>query len=134
MSLQSVAASAQRASAAIKAAAEHPVAKRGMFAMIERRHSYTSLLHGAYAGYVGFTPCLVASVTRDGIVKEVTIVGQPWALKRRDWHFITIDSAGRIADPESVVSRLVDERGNAVEYHSHNDAVTAIKAAAGISQ
>jgi hypothetical protein len=134
MSLQSVTASAQRASAAIKATAQHAIAKRGMFAMIERRHSYTSLLHGAYAGYVGFTPCLVANVTRDGIVKEVTIAGQSWPLKRRDWQYVTVDSAGRIADPESVVRRLVDETGRAIEYHSHNEAVAAIKAAAGIEQ
>ena len=43
MSLQSVAASAKRASAAIKAAPG--IAKRGMFAMVEREHRYTSLLH-----------------------------------------------------------------------------------------
>ena len=44
------------------------MAKRGMFAMVECRHSYSSLLHGAYAGYVGFTPCIVTSVDRAGIV------------------------------------------------------------------
>lgn len=39
-----------------------------------------------------------------------------------------------ITDPESVVRRLVDDSGNAIEYHSHNEAVTAIKAAAGIGR
>jgi hypothetical protein len=105
-----------------------------MFAMIQRTHRYNSMLRGAYAGYVGYTPCLVSSVTRDGIAKEVMIAGQSWPVKRRDWDYITIDSAGRIADPESVVRRLVDDRGNAIEYHDHNEAVAAIKAAAGISQ
>jgi len=70
MSLQSVTASARRASAAIKAAPQHAVAKRGMFAMIEKTHRYTSLLHGAYAGYIGYRPCIVTKVTRDGIVKR----------------------------------------------------------------
>jgi hypothetical protein len=134
MSLQSVAASARRASATIKATPQHAIATRGMFAMIERRHSYTSLFHGAYAGYIGYTPCLVSSVTRDGIVKEVVIAGQSWPLKRRDWQFCTVDSAGAIADPAAVVASLVDDRGNAVEYHDRNEAVTAIKAAAGIGR
>jgi hypothetical protein len=61
-----------------------PVAKRGMFAMVERRHSYSSLLHGAYAGYIGFTPWIVSSVDRSGIVKEVKLAGKPLPLKRRD--------------------------------------------------
>jgi hypothetical protein len=134
MSLSSVTATARRASASIKAAAPHPVAKRGMFAMVERRHRYTSLLHGAYAGYVGYTPCIVSSVDRAGIVKEVRVAGQSWSLKRRDWDFVTVDSAGRIANPEAVVMRLVDAQGNAIEYQDHNEAVTAIKAAAGIVQ
>jgi hypothetical protein len=47
-----------------------------MFALVERRHSYTSLLHGAYAGYIGYTPAIVASVARDGVVKEVRLIGQ----------------------------------------------------------
>ena len=134
MRLQSVAASAQRASATIKAASGHAVAKRGMFAMIEREHRYTSLLCGAYAGYVGYTPCLVASVTRDGIAKEVTIAGQSWPLKRRDWRTCTVDSAGLIADPERVVRALVGADGHAIEYQDRNEAVMAIKAAAGIGR
>ena len=67
--------------------------------MVERRHSYSSLLHGAYAGYVGFTPCIVTSVDRAGIVKEVKLAGQSWSLKRRDWQQITVDSAGKVANP-----------------------------------
>ena len=54
----------ERATAVHKAANAVPVAKRGMFAMIEPRHCYSSLLHGAYAGYVGFTLCIVTSVDR----------------------------------------------------------------------
>jgi hypothetical protein len=69
MSIASTVAALERANAAYKAAqaATMPVAKRGMFAVVERRHRYSSLLCGAYAGYVGYTPCLVSSVTRDGI-------------------------------------------------------------------
>jgi hypothetical protein len=133
MSINSQIGSAKRALATIKAETT-AVAKRGMFAMVERRHSYTSLLHGAYAGYVGFTPCVVSSVDRAGIVKEVRLIGQEWPLKRRDWQSITVDSAGLITDSEAVMRRLVDDRGNAIEYHSHNEAVTAIKSAAGIVQ
>jgi hypothetical protein len=35
----------------------------------------SSLLPGTYAGYVGFTPCIVTSVDRAGIVKEVSSPG-----------------------------------------------------------
>ena len=108
-------------------------AKRGMFAMIERRHSYNTLLCGAYAGYIGFTPCIVTSVDRAGIVKAVKLAGQSWPLKRRDWQYIHVDSAGKIANPASVCAALIDERGAAVEYQDRNEAMRAIKAAAGVS-
>jgi hypothetical protein len=87
MSIASTVAALERANGACNAAqaAATPIAKRGMFAMVERRHRYGSLLCGAYAGYVGYTPCLVSSVDRAGIVKEVRLVGQTWPLKRRDW-------------------------------------------------
>ena len=110
-----------------------PVAKRGMFAMVERRHCYLSLLHGAYAGYVGFTPCIVSSVDRSGIAKEVKLAGQPWPLKRRDWQQINVDSAGKIADAASVVAKLVDDHGHAIEYRDHGEAIRAIKGAADLS-
>src|SRR5215472_13554013 len=90
-----------------------PVAKRGM---VEREHRY-SYLCGAYAEHVSYTPCLVSSVTRDGIVKEVRLAGQDWPLKRRDWRTVTVDSGGRITDPEGVARQLVDENGHAIEYH-----------------
>jgi hypothetical protein len=135
MSIGSTVAALERANAAYKAAqaATTPVAKRGMFAMVERRHRYSSLLCGAYAGYVGFTPCVVINVTRDGIVKEVRLAGQSWTLKRRDWDQITVDSAGKVSDPEGVCAALVDDRGFAIEYHDKAEAITAIKAAAGLS-
>jgi hypothetical protein len=134
MSIASTVATLERANAAYKAAqaAATPKAKRGMFALVERRHRYSSLLHGAYAGYVGYTPAIVSSIDREGIAKAVRIAGQDWPLKRRDWSQITIDSAGRIADPEAVARRLVDDRGFAVEYRDHAEAIAAIKAAAGI--
>ena len=99
--------------------------------MIEREHRY-SYLCGAYAEHVSYTPCLVSSVTRDGIVKEVRLAGQHWPLKRRDWRTVTVDSGGRITDPEGVACQLVDENGHAVEYRDQGEAVRAIKAAAGI--
>ena len=99
MSIASTVAALERANAAYKAAqaAATPVAKRGMFAMVERRNRYSSLLSGAYAGYVGYTPCLVSSVTRDGIVKEVRLAGQSWTLKRRDWERVMVDTPGKRA-------------------------------------
>jgi len=136
MSIASTIASLERANATYQGAqaAAAPVAERGMFAMVERRHSYSSLLHGAYAGYVGYTPAIVSSVTRAGIVKEVRLTGQNWPLKRRDWQFVHVDTLGRIADPERVVAALVDDRGHAIEYRDKAQALAAIKAAAGIGQ
>jgi hypothetical protein len=133
MSIAATVASLERANAAYRAAqaAATPVAKRGMFALVEREHRY-SYLCGAYAGHVSYTPCIVASVTRDGIVKEVSLAGQGWTLKQRDWRRITVDSAGNIADPEGVARRLVDENGHAIEYRDHAAALAAIKEAAGI--
>src|ERR1700732_3819128 len=98
MSIETTIAGLKRAKAVCDEANRVPAAKRRMFAMVERRHSYSSLLHGAYAGYVRFTPCIVTSVDRAGIVKEVKLAGQPWPLKRRDRQHITITSAGKDAD------------------------------------
>src|SRR6266851_4843147 len=133
MSIETTIASLKRAKAVCDEANRVPVAKRGTFALVERRHSYSSLLHGAYAGYVGFTPCIVTSIDRAGIVKEVKLAGQSWSLKRRDWQQITVDSAGKVADPASVVPKLVDDHGHAIEYRDHGEAIRAIKAAAGLS-
>ncbi len=73
-------------------------------------------------------------MTRDGVVKDVRLVGQPWPLKRRDWQFVHVDTLGRIADPERVVAALVDDRGHAIEYRDHGEALAAIKRAAGLGQ
>src|SRR6266478_7852872 len=108
MSIETTIAGLKRAKAVCGEANRVPAAKRGMFALVERRHSYSSLLHGAYAGYVGFTPCIVTSIDRAGIVKEVKLAGQSCSLKRRDWQQITVDIAGKVADPVSVVAKLVD--------------------------
>jgi hypothetical protein len=133
MSIETTITGLKRAKAVCDKANRVPAAKRGMFAMVERRHSYSSLLHGAYAGYVGFTPCIVTSVDRAGIVKEVKLAGQPWPLKRRDWQQITVDSAGKVADPATVVAKLADDHGHAIEYRDHGEVIRAIKAAAGLS-
>src|ERR1700674_4364802 len=127
MSIAATVVSLERANAAYRAAqaAATPIAKRGMFAMIERRHSYRSLLCGAYAGYVAYTPCRVSSVTRDGIVKEVRLAGQSWTLKRRDWQRIMVDTAGTITEPATVIGRLVDDHGMAIEYRDQGEAIRA---------
>ena len=134
MSIASTIAALERANAAYKVAqaTTTAVAKRGMFALVEREHRHSSLLYGAYAGHVSYTPCIVSSITRAGIVKEVRLAGQDWPLKRRDWRTVTVDSGGRITDPEGVACQLVDENGHAVEYRDQGEAVRAIKAAAGI--
>jgi hypothetical protein len=133
MSIISTADSIKRAAVAYKAAQGVAKATRGRFALVERRHSYSSLLHGAYAGYIGYTPAIVSSVTRDGIVKEARLSGQEWPLKRRDWDRITVDNTGMIADPAGVVAALADDRGNAIEFKDQAEAIIAIKTAAGIA-
>ena len=133
MSIETTITDLKRAKAVCDTANRVPVAKRGMFAMVERRHSYSSLLHGAYAGYVGFTPCIVSSVDRSGIVKEVKLAGQSCSLKRRDWQQVNVDSAGKVANPAGVCAALVDDHGHAIEYRDHGEAILAIKAAAGLS-
>jgi hypothetical protein len=54
-----------------------------MFALVEREHRY-SYLCGAYAGHVSYTPAIVSSVPRDGIVKEVRLTRRSSPLKLRD--------------------------------------------------
>src|ERR1700730_18834011 len=112
--------------ASVWEAATTPVARRGMFALVEREHRY-SYLCGAHAGHVSYTPSIVASVTRDGIVKEVRLAGQALTLKRCDWRLITVDSSGRIADPEGIARQLVDENGHAIQHPDHAEAIAAIK-------
>jgi len=53
-------------------------------------------------------------------------------LKRRDWRQVNVDSAGRVADPEGVARQLVDDRGFAIEFRDHVEAIAAVKSAAGI--
>jgi len=45
---------------------------------------------------------------------------------------VTVNSAGKIADPEGVAAKLVDDRGFAVEYRDHREAIAVIRTAAGI--
>lgn len=125
----------KRANATVRAAEIAP-AKRGMFCLIEREHRYTSLLHGAYAGYRGWTPAIVSSSSRDGIVKEVRLADGR-TLKRRDWSFCHVDTAGNIADPAAVCEALREPADKtparwAIEYDNRNGAIRAIKTAAGL--
>jgi hypothetical protein len=108
------------------------VAKRGMFALVERRHSYMSLRDRHHA-WSTFTPAIVTSVSRKGVAKEVRyhVGGQWWTLKARNWLSITIDSRQQIADPDAVACALINECGHAIEYRDQSEAVAAIKAAAG---
>jgi hypothetical protein len=54
-------------------------------------------------------------------------------LKRRDWRQINVDRAGKVADPEAVAAKLVDDPGFAIVYRDQREAIAAIKAVAGIS-
>jgi hypothetical protein len=107
------------------------VAKRGMFALVERRHRYITLLAGGISEHVTFTPGIVSSVDRAGVAKEVRCAGNQ-TLKRRDWDFCHVDSRGMVANPESVISALLDEFGGPKRFDAMRDAQAAIKAAAGL--
>src|SRR5260370_42299296 len=128
MSIASTITALERANATYKAA--EPVAKRGMFALVERRNSYLSLRDGHHA-WTTFTPAIVSSVDRAGIVKAVCLAGQEWPLQRRDWQQISGDSRRQIADPAAIGAALVDENGRAVEYRNPGQALAAIQAAPG---
>ncbi len=141
MSIEQTIAGLKRANATVQAhklaeAAKIAPAKRGNFCLIEREHRYTSLLHGAYAGYRGWTPAIASSVTRDGIVKEVRLADGR-TLKRRDWAYCHVDSKGLIADPAAVCEALREPADKAparwsIEYRDRGEANAAIKAAAGL--
>ncbi len=141
MSIEQTIAGLKRANATVQAhrlaeAAKIAPATRGNFCLIEREHRYTSLLHGAYAGYRGWTPAIVSSVTRDGIVKGVRLADGR-TLKQRDWAYCHVDSKGLIADPIAVCEALREPADKAparwaIEYHDRGEANAAIKAAAGL--
>jgi hypothetical protein len=143
MSIEQTIAGLKRANAIVRAhklteAAKIAPARRGNFCLIEREHRYTSLLHGAYTGYRGWTPAIVTSVTRDGIVKEVRLADGR-ALKRRDWAYCHVDSKGLIKDPAGVCEALREPADKAparwaIEYQDRGEANAAIKAAARIEQ
>jgi hypothetical protein len=107
-------------------------AKRGQFALIERRHRYMTLLAGGLSEHVTFTPGIVSSTDRAGMAREVRCAGDT-TLKRRDWDFCHVDTRGRIEHPECVIAALVDDFGLPRRFDNHGDAITAIKAAAGLS-
>lgn len=120
----------RRASATARAE-QNVVAKRGMFALVERRHRYMTLLAGGISEHITFTPGIVASVDRADIAKEVRCAGDQ-TLKRRDWDFCHVDSRRLIPDPEAVIAALTDEFGLARRFDNMRDAQAAIKAAAGL--
>ena|SRR6266496_17752 len=134
MSIASTITALERANATYRAAhaATTPMAKRGMFALVERRNSYLSLRDGHHA-WTTFTPAVVSSVDRAGIVKAVCLMGQDWPLQRRDWQQISVDNRRQVADPAAVVAALVDENGRAIEYRNPGEALAAIKATAGLA-
>jgi hypothetical protein len=130
MSIQAQVETLKRANATAKAA-QSVVAKRGMFALVETRHRYRTLLAGGISEHVSFTPGIVSSVDRAGMAKEVRCAGDR-TLKRRDWDFCHVDSRGIVANPESVIAALVDEFGGPKRFDAMRDAQAAIKAAAGL--
>ncbi len=133
MTLQSVTTAAKRAGA-VSAAAQHAIARRGMFALIQRRRSYT-MMHGPTHAEFSYTPARVASVTRDGTVKAVELADGR-RVERRDWHQIDVDSRGQVANVDAVLAQLVETEaglGWPVEYHDKAEAVAAIKQAAGLA-
>jgi hypothetical protein len=121
----------KRAQAVVKAS--QPKAKRGMFALIEQRHSYVSLKDGHHA-YTRFVPGIVTSVDREGTIKRVHVFGRGADLRldRRDWLFVHVDSRGAITDPASVVAKLTNEWGAANEYDTFEAAQASIKTAADL--
>jgi len=54
-----------RTNAAVSAAGQ---AKRGMFALVERRHS-SNYMHGKTVVSLSYTPAVVTSVSRDGMAQ-----------------------------------------------------------------
>jgi hypothetical protein len=130
MSIQVQVETLKRANATAKAA-QSVVAKRGMFALVETRHRYRTLLAGGISEHVTFTPGIVSSVDRSGMAKEVRCAGHR-TLKRRDWDFCHVDSRGMVANAESVIAALVDEFGGPKRFDTLRDAQAAIKAAAGL--
>jgi hypothetical protein len=120
----------KRAKATVKVE-QTVAAKRGMFALVERRHRYNTLLSGGISEHVTYTPGIVSSVDRSGMAKEVRCAGDQ-KLVRRDWDFCHVDSRGLVPKPESVVATLVDEFGGPRRFDNMRDAQAAIKAAAGL--
>jgi hypothetical protein len=131
MSIEQTIAGLKRANAVMKAA--QPKARRGIFALLQRRHSYVSLRDG-YRKYERFVPGIVTSVSRDGIAQRVRVAGHAGDLRldRKDWLFCHVDSRGAVADPAAVVARLMNEHGVATEYDSLEAAQAAIRTAARI--
>jgi hypothetical protein len=129
MSIQQTIDQAKRAQAVIDAKA-----KRGMLAVVERRHSYVSLKDGHHSAS-RFVPSIVTSVRRDGAALRVRVTGPAAELRldRRDWLACYVDSRGTIGDPAGVVAKLTNEFGVANEYDTFAAAQSAIKAAAGLA-
>jgi hypothetical protein len=130
MSIQTRVETLKRANATAKAA-QSVTAKRGMFALVETRHRYRTLLVGGISEHVTFTPGIVSSVDRAGMAKEVRGAGDR-TLKRCDWDFCHVDSRGMVANSESVIAALVDEFGKPKRFDALRDAQAAIRAAAGL--
>jgi hypothetical protein len=130
MSIETTIETLKRANATMKAE-QNVVAKRGMFALVERRHRYMTLLAGGISEHVTYTPGIVLSVDRAGMAKEVRCAGDQ-KLVRRDWDFCHVDSRGLVPHPECVVATLVNEFGGPQRFDNMRDAQAAIKAAAGL--
>src|ERR1700758_3537155 len=104
MSIQAQVETLKRANAIVKAE-QSVVAKRGMFALVETRHRYITLLAGGISEHVTFTPGIVSSVDRAGMAKEVRCAGD-LTIKRCDWDFCHVDSRRLVMNPEIVIAAL----------------------------
>jgi hypothetical protein len=130
MSIATTIAGLERANAVYKAA--QPTARRGMLAVIERRH-WSTYMHGKTVISLSYTPAIVSSVSRDGTAQEVRVAAPaaygPYRVNRRDWESILVDTRGQCGNPDAVCAALVDDRGFAIEYETRDRAIEAIRAA-----
>lgn len=103
-------------------------AKRGMFCLLQQRHSYLSLKDGLHE-YDRFVPGIVSSVKRDGTAQRVRIAGSSTDLRldRRDWSYCYVDTRGEITDPAGMVAKLATKFGIATEFNTLAAAQAAIK-------
>jgi hypothetical protein len=129
MSILKTEAGMRRAAETVKTA---NAAKRGMFALLERRHSYVSLRDG-YHAYRTYVPGIVTSVSRDGMAKRMRVKGHGADFQIVPSDTLLLDTRGQIANPETVCAALTSDFGIATEFDTLEAARVAIKATVGLA-